>query len=224
MDLQRPLGISRQVSMFTGIIKEIGSIAKIARSAGLYRIDVRSREVSKNVDIGGSVAVNGVCLTAVSKKKDMVSFDIMAETIRRTSLAGLKEWDAVNLEGALRAGDPFDGHFVTGHVDCAGSIRSVKQRGGDVSIEIETDGKAMVQAVEKGSVTVDGISLTIGNVTERTFTVFLIPHTLKVTTLGTKKKGDTVNIEFDIVGKYAAKFSDKGRAVIDEPFLREKGF
>ena len=210
--------------MFTGIVKEIGSVSKIERSKDLCRIDIRSGEVSKGVETGGSVAVNGACLTAVSKVKGVISFDVMTETIDRTTLAGLKKGDAVNLEPSLRVGDPLDGHFVTGHVDHVGSIRDIKKNGDDIAIEIGFDGSCKDRPVRKGSVAIDGVSLTVGGMREDGFTVFLIPHTMKVTTLGMKKAGDRVNIEFDIIGKYVSRSSPGRVSRIDEAFLRENGF
>lgn len=210
--------------MFTGIIKEIGTVSKICRKKDICRLDIRSVEISKSVEIGGSVAVNGACLTVTEIAKDIISFGVMAETMRRTTIATLKEGCSVNLEPSLRAGEPLDGHFVTGHIDCVGKIRGVKRHGNEFSIDIETGAGCADRLVEKGSIAIDGVSLTAGNVTETGFTVFLIPHTLKVTVLRQKKIGDAVNVEFDIIGKYASGAYLRAGSGVNETFLRENGF
>ena len=211
--------------MFTGIIQELGSVRRIERSGNIYRLDIRSNGIYKDVRIGGSVAVNGVCLTVVYKKKDVLSFDLMAETIRNTSFAGLKNNDRVNLERSLKAGETLDGHFVLGHIDCVGVIKNINKRGDDFMISIGFPGDFDRLAIEKGSIAVDGVSLTLSHAGKNTFDVHIIPHTLKSTTLSIKKTGDAVNLEFDILGKYIAKERDAGgRSRISEEFLRSKGF
>lgn len=211
--------------MFTGIIKELGSVKSIEKIGDIYRLEIESKSISKSADIGDSIALNGVCLTLVKKNNGILSFDCMEETIRRTALGGLKSNDWVNLEGALRAGDPLGGHFVLGHVDCLGMVRNFGKQGNDVSMEIEVPGEFRRLVVEKGSIAIDGISLTIGKAQANNFKVYIIPHTLKVTTLGSKKRGDRVNIEFDIIGKYVLKSEglDKDPTITDA-FLKEKGF
>ncbi|MCX5678474.1 MAG: riboflavin synthase [Candidatus Omnitrophica bacterium] len=211
--------------MFTGIIQELGSVQNINRVGNIYKLDIRSNSIYKDVRIGDSVAVNGVCLTAVSKKKDILSFDLMAETIRNTSFAGLKNNDRVNLERSLKAGETLDGHFVLGHIDCAGVIKNIRKIGDDFMISIAFPGGFDRLVVEKGSIAVDGVSLTVSHAGKDTFDVHIIPHTLKSTILGTKKSGDKVNLEFDILGKYIAKERDAGsRPRVTEEFLRSKGF
>lgn len=212
--------------MFTGIVKEMGSVLKMERSGNLCRLVIRAGDACGLVEVGGSVAVNGACLTAVSNVKGVISFDVMAETVGMTTLAELKKGDAVNLEPSLRVGDPMDGHLVTGHVDHVGRIRGIKRNGDDVAIEIGLDDSCRDRPVRKGSVAIDGVSLTVGDMGEGSFTVFIIPHTMKVTTLGMRRPGDRVNIEFDIIGKYVSRSSPdtKGASGIDETFLRDNGF
>jgi riboflavin synthase len=211
--------------MFTGIIQELGSVQRVERAGNFYRLDIRSNSIYKDVRIGDSVAVNGVCLTAVSKKRDVLSFDLMAQTVRNTSFAGLKNNDRVNLERPLRAGETLDGHFVLGHIDCAGVIKNIRKSGDDFTISIAFPGGFDRLVVEKGSIAVDGVSLTISHAGKDTFDVHLIPHTLKSTILDTKKSGDKVNLEFDILGKYIAKERPAvGQSRVTEEFLRSKGF
>lgn len=208
--------------MFTGIIKEIGKVRGIRRSGGLARLEITAPGTSKSAGIGDSVAVNGVCLTMVANKGGTMSFDVMEETISRSGLSALKAGDAVNIEGALRAGDALGGHFVTGHIDCIGEIRSVSKKGESTALTISFAPEFGNLVVEKGSITIDGISLTIGRSGVDSVTLFIIPHTLSSTTLGSKKSGDRVNIEFDILGKYASKSAPSGK--LTEQFLRDKGF
>lgn len=211
--------------MFTGIIKEVGSILGIESAGGLCRLEVACCEVRDEVAIGDSVAVNGVCLTVTKKTGVSLVFDVMKETIRRTTLSALQRADTVNLEGALRSGASLGGHFVLGHIDCVGAIRSfVKGDGGAASLEIEFPKEFSHLLVEKGSVSIDGVSLTVGETGQGAFKVYLIPHTLKTSTLGLKKSGDRINLEFDIIGKYVAKLDSQRRSGITEDFLKSKGF
>jgi len=211
--------------MFTGIIKEIGKVIRFETSKGLYRLVVASKTLPGRVNIGDSVSVDGACLTLVGKEKSALRFDVIEETVRRTALSSLKEGDSVNLEDSLRAGDALGGHFVLGHIDCAGNIRNVKNRGAEFEIEIEIPGGFASLVAEKGSVTVGGVSLTVGEAKADSFNVYLIPHTIKSTTLGLKRKGDRVNIEFDVIGKHVNRLTEvKNASRITESFLKEKGF
>lgn len=211
--------------MFTGIIQELGAVQRHERSGNIYRLDICSRNICKDADIGDSVAVNGVCLTVAAKKKDVLSFDVMAETIRKTNLAGLKDRDKVNLEGSLKANGKLGGHFVLGHIDCAGRIKNINRNGDEFTISIGFPDEFSPLTVEKGSIAIDGVSLTIGKVNNNTLDLHLIPHTLRSTTLDTKNVGDMVNLEFDILGKYAVRQKDfGGRSRISEEFLRNNGF
>jgi len=211
--------------MFTGMIEELGTVKRVEKSAGRYRFEVEAKSLADGVKIGDSVSVNGVCLTAVKKDKDILAFDVMEETARRTTLVALSEGARVNLEQALKATGRMGGHFVLGHIDCVGAIKEIEKRGDNVSIAIESPAEFKHLAVEKGSIAIDGVSLTIGGLKEGGFKVYLIPHTLDVTTLGLKKRGDGVNLEFDIIGKYVAALAAPGNpGRITEGFLKEKGF
>jgi len=211
--------------MFTGIIKEIGVIKDFSRAGNVRRLAIESSILHKNIDIGDSVAANGVCLTLTGKERGLISFDVMGETLDRSALSGSRTGDRVNLEGAVRAQGSFGGHFVTGHIDCVGKVISVNKADGYV-ISVGFPDNFSHLVVEKGSVAVDGVSLTAGEVFRGAFNIYIIPHTLKATTLGIKKKGDLLNIEFDIIGKYCARFLESAapRSRITEGFLRDRGF
>jgi riboflavin synthase len=196
--------------MFTGIIKELGAVRGISGLGNIYKLSIEVKDVAGALKTGDSVAVNGVCLTLTAKNKNMLSFDVMAETMRRTNLGRLGPGDAVNIEDALKAGDSIGGHFVTGHIDCAGRIKDVKKSSGEVSIEVSFPAEYSALVVEKGSITLDGISLTVGDALQNSVTVYVIPHTLSVTTLGRKRSGDEVNIEFDLIGKYVTRLEKRG--------------
>ena len=208
--------------MFTGIIKEIGRISRIEKKGGIVSIAINSREAVKGLNIGDSVAVSGVCLTAVKIAQSAVTFEVMEETARRSTLARLKEGDAVNLEGSMRADGTFGGHFVQGHVDCVGTVGRIDKSGDRFSIDIDVPGGFGGLYVDKGSVAVDGVSLTIGECKDSSFNVYLIPHTIGTSTLGKRRAGDKVNIEFDIIGKYIVKAKDTAK--VTKKFLEDKGF
>lgn len=211
--------------MFTGIAKELGKIQKITRVGELYKLTVASKDIFEKSDIGDSVAVNGICLTVANKGKGLLYFDAVAETIKRSNLGMLKEHDTVNLEGSLRAGEAIGGHFVLGHIDCVGVISDIEKRQEGVSMRISVPEEFRALIVRKGSIAVEGISLTASDVARNAFKIHLVPHTLKATALGLKKAGDVVNIEFDIIGKYIARLKEfEGRNGITETFLKDKGF
>lgn len=212
--------------MFTGLVVGMGDITAIQKRSGGAILSLRSDMLSPDAGIGDSIAVNGVCLTVVKKNMPELSFDLSGETLSSTNLGGLKKGDRVNLEASLRAGSKIGGHFVTGHVDAAGRIRRKAQSGDMLTFEIEAPPGVIGFLVEKGSVAVDGISLTVVDILKDAFTLVIIPHTAKLTTLGFKGPGDTVNIEADILGKYVARFLQKEPAK-DERFtktLREEGY
>lgn len=188
--------------MFTGIIKELGLVKAVSGLGSIYQLSVEAKDIAGPLAIGDSVSVNGACLTLTGKNKNVLKFDVMAETMRKTNLGKLRPQDMVNLEDALKAGGSIGGHFVTGHIDCAGRIKDVKRSSDEVSIEVTFPEEYNPLVVQKGSIALDGISLTIGKVLKNNITVYIIPHTLKITTLGTKRAGDEVNIEFDLIGKY----------------------
>ena len=207
--------------MFTGIIKEIGKVGRFEDTGGVRRLEVVSKTVAGDSAIGGSVAVNGVCLTVVEKVHGMISFDIMQETLKKTGLGGLKTGDAVNLEHSMRPDGGVDGHFVLGHVDCVGTIGSVGNSRDGSFIKVSYPPEFSSLLVDKGSVALDGVSLTVTSPFRDSFVVYLIPHTMKITTLGMKRPGDRINIEFDIIGKYIARRKEDR---LTEGFLKEHGF
>ncbi|MDE1921143.1 MAG: riboflavin synthase [Candidatus Omnitrophica bacterium] len=188
--------------MFTGIIEGQGTVKKIETKKNLLVLAIDLGPLAEKIRKGDSVAVNGVCLTATNKKGALVSFDLMRETLEKTSLRFLKADDLVNLEPALKAGSPIGGHFVTGHVDETAVIKDIAEELNWVVLRLGISRENRKYIAPKGSVTVDGISLTIGRAGKDYFEVYLIPYTLKVTTLGLKNKGDYVNIETDILAKY----------------------
>lgn len=192
--------------MFTGLILEMGEMMSVKKRSGGAILSLKSNEVAATAKQGDSISVNGVCLTVVSKNNNILSFDLSEETLRSTNLGSLKTGDIINLEPSLSPDSKIGGHFVTGHVDTVGKIRSKVNIGDMLKIEIEAPGNVINFLVEKGSVAVDGISLTVVDILKNGFTVVIIPHTAKLTTMGFKGPGDTVNIEVDILGKYVARF------------------
>ena len=204
--------------MFTGIVKELGSVEGVERSDAGARFEIGAAFAGE-LSQGDSVAVNGVCLTVTGLREDGFSADVMNQSLGLTSLGALQVRDRVNLEPALRAGDALGGHIVQGHVDCTGEAAAVKPDGMAVRITIDVPERYRRYLVERGSVTVDGVSLTVSGLTEKGFEVSLIPETLERTTLGMRQKGDTVNLEFDVIARYVERllgFEDqKGRT--DDP-------
>ena len=216
--------------MFTGIIEEVGVIKNIKMGAKSAVITIQANTVMEDIHLGDSIAMNGVCLTVTSFDKNSYSVDVMHETLRRTNLGALKGGSRVNLERAMAADGRFGGHIVAGHVDGTGVITSMKQDDNAVWIDIETDASVLKYIVEKGSITIDGISLTVAQVDSRSFAVSVIPHTGMHTTLLEKKPGDSVNLETDIIGKYVEKLlgyqeqEQKPKSNITMEFLMENGF
>ena len=200
--------------MFTGIISGTGTIKSIMGSKRTSNSDRRIRlelgRVGKGLKIGDSVSVNGTCLTVIVLKKTAAEFEIVKETMDRTTLGSFKDGDSVNIERSLKLSDRFEGHIVLGHVDGVGEISDVIKFPAEIKMWIRVKGKEMMKyLVPKGSVTVDGISLTIVDVGKYKFSVALVPHTVSKTTIGTKVRGDTVNLEFDILSKYLANLIPK---------------
>lgn len=189
-------------SMFSGIVEETGTVKRISSRKNLSILEVRAKKVLKGTKSGASIAVNGVCLTVTKIRRGVLVFDIMRETLLKTTLGDLGPKDLVNLERALKASGRVDGHFVTGHVDAVGTVnaRITKENYTELRIDVPKD--LMKYIVSKGSVCLDGVSLTVGAVQKTYFSVYLIPFTTEVTTLGSRKKGDKVNIETDILAKY----------------------
>ena len=200
--------------MFTGIISGTGTIKSITGSKRTTNSDRRIRlelgRVGKGLKIGDSVSVNGTCLTVIVLKKTAAEFEIVKETMDRTTLGSFKDGDSVNIERSLKLSDRFEGHIVLGHVDGVGEISDVIKFPAEIKMWIRVKGKEMMKyLVPKGSVTVDGISLTVVDVGKYKFSVALVPHTVSKTTIGTKVRGDTVNLEFDILSKYLANLIPK---------------
>jgi riboflavin synthase len=212
-------------TLFTGIIEEVGHIRRIG--GGQLAIDCQ--KVVEDVALGDSIAVNGVCLTVTSFDKNHFTADVMPETVRRTSLAELKKGSPVNLERALTLSSRLGGHIVSGHIDGTGEILSFKEEGNAILMKIAAGPELLRYIVEKGSVALDGISLTVAAVTNKDFTVSLIPHTREVTNLGSKKAGSTINIETDVLGKYVEKMlggseNQPKAGGLSRAFLLENGF
>jgi riboflavin synthase len=200
--------------MFTGIIGGTGTIKSVSGSKRTSNSDSRIRlelgRVGRGLKIGDSVNVNGTCLTVVVLNKTAAEFEIVKETMDRTTFGSLKNGDSVNLERSLKLSDRFEGHIVLGHVDGIGEISDVVKFPAEIKMWIKVKGKGMMKyLVPKGSVTVDGISLTVVDVGKNKFSAALVPHTVLKTTIGTKVRGDTVNLEFDILSKYLANFIPK---------------
>ena len=195
--------------MFTGLIAELGEVVSLEGKTESAKLSAKCRETAKDASLGDSISVNGVCLTVVSIGGDILSFDVSYETLRSTNLGALKRGDRVNLESSLQPNSKMGGHFVTGHVEGVGKIKSKTPAGNAVRIEIEAPKDVLKYLVEKGSVAVDGISLTVVDVLKDAFTVVIIPHTAKMTTIGLKNTGESVNLEPDILAKYVAKFLQK---------------
>lgn len=195
--------------MFTGVIVELGEVSAVKKRGGITHFSLNSREIIKDAEIGDSISVNGTCLTLVEIKGATMRFDLSDETLSSTNLGLLKPGDLVNLEPSLRADSKLGGHFVSGHVDGTGRIKSKAEIGDTFKIDIEVPEKVIHFLVEKGSVAVDGISLTVVDILKDSFTVVIIPHTARLTTMGFKGPGDTVNVEVDIIGKYVSRFLNK---------------
>lgn len=191
--------------MFTGIIEEKGKLQKVLKGQDSGSLEIKASKVLEGTQIGDSIAVNGVCLTVTSLKSDGFSADVMPETLRRTNLGKLSIGSEVNLERAMAAGGRFGGHIVSGHIDGTGVIKSLKPEGNAVWVSINADPEILHLIVEKGSICIDGISLTVAYVDDNEFRVSIIPHTGSETTLLSRKAGDIVNLENDIVGKYIEK-------------------
>ena len=191
--------------MFTGIIEEVGTVAEIKRNGSSSYIKIKAEKVLEDVHFGDSIAVNGVCLTVTDTDGKYFRADVMNETLSRSSLGTLRSGSPVDLERAMAAGGRFGGHIVTGHIDGTGTITDIKNDGIAVWYTVSTENSILKYIVEKGSVAIDGISLTVAKVTENSFSVSIIPHTVENTVLSSKKTGDIVNLENDIIGKYVEK-------------------
>ncbi len=210
--------------MFTGLVAEMGEIVNVVKRGSGARLSLNCRQLSSEIQIGDSIAVNGTCLTVVELKGQTLAFDVSYETLKSTNLGSLKSKDRVNLEPSLRLNSRLGGHFVTGHIDGLGTIESKTATGDVLRIVIGAGGDITRFLVEKGSVAVDGISLTVVDVLPKGFSIVIIPHTAALTTIGYKGPGDTVNIEVDILGKYVSKFLHKDKDSVLLKTLSEEGF
>ena len=216
--------------MFTGIIEEVGRLERLAGG----EIAIRAKKVLEDVALGDSIAVNGICLTVTRFDEAHFTADVMPETIRRTSLAELRRGSRVNLERALTLKSRLGGHIVSGHIDGVGMIAAMKEEGNAILLTVRASADILRYIVEKGSVALDGISLTVASVGAADFTVSLIPHTREITNLREKSVGSRLNIETDILGKYVEKLfpggcalgsaAPKGKDGITMDFLRQQGF
>lgn len=195
--------------MFTGIVEAVGRVAAVEPRGALVRFAIEAPAVAEGARIGDSVAVNGACLTVVEAGAGRLTFEVVRETLARTSLAGLRAGSRVNLERALRADARLDGHLVQGHVDTTGRVERLERTGDDVRLFVACDPAFADLLVEKGSVAIDGVSLTVVGVRPGGFDVALIPHTLAATTLGERAPGDPVNLEADVLGKYVRKYVER---------------
>ena len=191
--------------MFTGLIEEMGTLRAVRRGAHSSVLSVGAKEILDDLKVGDSVAVNGVCLTATTVDAGGFTADVMHETLRRSSLSALAPGSPVNLERAMAADGRFGGHIVSGHIDGTGAITAKRRDDNAVWYTVAASPSLLRYIVEKGSIAIDGISLTVAEITERDFSVSVIPHTAAVTILGGKGTGDVVNLETDIIGKYVEK-------------------
>lgn len=207
--------------MFTGIIEETGNVGRLAMTGRSGRITIYAKKVLDGTGIGDSIAVNGICLTVTDLTDRSFTADVMPETVRRSSLSSLRAGSAVNLERAMAAGGRFGGHFVTGHIDGTGVITSMLREENAVRVGVRCGGELVRLICEKGSIAIDGISLTVAGVSDDGFMVSVIPHTGGETTLLQKKSGDPVNLETDILARYTDRllsFGSSGRGAVHQTF------
>ncbi|MCY7854344.1 riboflavin synthase subunit alpha [Bacillus spizizenii] len=215
--------------MFTGIIEETGTIESMKKAGHSMALTIKCSKILEDVHLGDSIAVNGICLTVTDFTKNQFTVDVMPETVKATSLNDLSKGSKVNLERAMAANGRFGGHFVSGHVDGTAEITRIEERSNAVYYDVKMDHSLTKTLVLKGSITVDGVSLTIFGLTEDTVTISLIPHTISETTFSEKTIGSKVNIECDMIGKYMYRFlhkanENKTQQTITKAFLSENGF
>ena len=211
--------------MFTGIIEEIGKVERIQKDSRNCKLSIKASKILTDIHLGDSIAVNGICLTVTHFNHQAFTVDVMNETWNRTALTLLKHGSEVNLERALSVNGRLGGHVVTGHIDGTGKISSIKKDDNAVWYQINTQKEILDLIVEKGSITIDGISLTVAKVSKVNFSVSVIPHTLEQTILKSKQVGSTVNLENDILGKYVQKLMDNSpKSEISKELLYQNGF
>jgi riboflavin synthase len=211
--------------MFTGIIEEMGTVRALRRSGGAARLAITAEKVLDGTVLGDSISVNGVCLTVVAMGKAEFSADVAVETLNVTNLGSLTGGAKVNLERALQLSARIGGHLVSGHVDAVGRIREKREEGNGWRVLFDAPETILRQTIKKGSIAIDGISLTVADVDRAGFSVAMIPHTAKLTTLGFKTAGDSVNLESDIIGKYVERLlSGKLEGGVSLETLKKAGF
>jgi riboflavin synthase len=195
--------------MFTGLIAEVGTVVGLRANGEGNRLEITAPTLAGTVRLGDSVAINGCCLTVASRNGNQLTFDVLQESLLRTNLKNLQPESGVNLELALTAGAPLGGHFLQGHVDCATPILALEQTGADFRLEVELPPEFAQYVAYKGSIAVDGISLTVAEVRPKSFVVWIIPHTRAQTNLAKAKTGYLVNLEFDLLAKYVERMLDR---------------
>jgi len=195
--------------MFTGLIEEVGGVVALETKHHRTRLQIAAPRLAEKIQIGDSIAVNGCCLTVTARRDHQLAFDLLEETIERTNLKSLRRDDRVNLERALAADGRLGGHFVQGHVDCAARILALKETGADCRLDVELPAEFAHYVARKGSIAVNGISLTVAEVSPQSFTVWIIPYTRTETNLGTAHVGDLVNLEFDLLAKYLERMIER---------------
>ena len=216
--------------MFAGIVEEMGAVKSLEKTLSGTRLTILAKTVMDDLPIGASISVNGACLTVVKRDDKEFTVDVSPETMGVTNLGKLSAGSPANLERAMKLNERIGGHLVAGHVDGIGIIRARHQEGNGTVLTIETPPEILRYCISKGSITVDGVSLTINEIAGRSFSVMIIPHTAKVTTLGIKQIGDTVNLESDLIGKYVERLlQERGQlppkleTVIDRDYLQKRG-
>ena len=219
--------------MFTGIVEETGTVLFMDFSTDYGKLHIQAKKVLEGTKVGDSIAVNGVCLTVTQLKSDRFVADVMPETVHRSSLGALKSGSRVNLERAMAADGRFGGHMVSGHIDGTGTIKHIEKDGNAIRYQISASENILQGIVEKGSIAIDGISLTVASVNDKEFEISVIPHTLQETILADKREGAVVNLETDIIGKYVkrllsfpteAEKQDQKESTITMDFLMRAGF
>ena len=211
--------------MFTGIVEEMGNVKALRREAGAARITISASAVLSNTALGDSISVNGVCLTIVDIGKNEFSADVAVETLKVTNLGDLNIGMKVNLERALQLSARIGGHLVSGHVDAVGHIREKREEGNGWRVFIDAPETLLRYVIKKGSIAIDGISLTVADVDKAGFSIAMIPHTAKLTTLGFKSAGDSVNLEGDLIGKYVERLlSGRMESGVNLELLKKTGF
>jgi len=211
-------------NMFTGIIEETGKIKKITKDGENLLVEISASKSLKGLKLGDSLNLDGICSTVIKINKDSFEVSYMEETQKRTSVSEWKKDYEINIEPALKLSGRLNGHFVTGHIDCTGEIKNIKNSGKTMEIDISLLEDIKKFTAFKGSITVDGISLTVSFVENEYFSVSLIPHTIQNTTLGVKKTGDKVNLEVDLISRYLKQLFDERESQSSYEFLQERGF